>query len=78
MRHYGFLGNGQRAAKLTLCRALLALLGLVLTLAAAVGPAATSEPRRCPACGTGYLHRLEDLPPLPRGVRARPKGEDTS
>jgi Putative transposase/Transposase zinc-binding domain len=55
VRHYGLLANRWRRERLSVCRALLALAGLVACLAAAVTPAAPAEPRRCPACGAGVL-----------------------
>jgi hypothetical protein len=77
VRHYGFLVNGQRKVKLDLCRALLALLGLVLAVIA-VQPAAKSELRLCPECGVGHLHQVEEIPRPFCRVRAKPKGEDSS
>ncbi len=77
VRHYGLLANGRRQAKLSLARGLLALLALVLTVVA-VAPASTSERRRCPACGVGSLHRVEDLPLQPGSARVTPQGADTS
>jgi hypothetical protein len=51
IRHYGFLANGHRAAKLALCRELLAA-------ASIIEPATPTEPKeaasafdRCPCCG---------------------------
>jgi hypothetical protein len=51
-RHYGLLANGQRAARLRVCRHLL----LVATVAAGVPragqvPIAPAQPRCCPECG---------------------------
>ena len=63
VRHYGLLANGQRAKKLSVCRALLALQGLALDAAAVVEPAAEEEAGpRCPQCGEGHLHWVEDIP----------------
>jgi hypothetical protein len=68
IRHYGFLANGHRAAKLAQCRRLLA--------ASARPPLSSAADYReryrqltghsldiCPACGG----RMEPLGPLPRG-----------
>ena len=71
IRHYGFLANGHRTAKLTRCRQLLA----VSPPAEPPGPAADprDQPRqatetvtnRCPCCG-GPMIRLARLPrPMP-------------
>ncbi|WP_264210863.1 IS91 family transposase [Leisingera thetidis] len=51
IRHYGFLANGQRAARLTTCRALLA--AGTPEAADRVRPATSPEPvsRPCPCCG---------------------------
>ena len=51
IRHYGFLANGQRAARLTVCRALLA--DRVPETQTRAKPAAKTAPaaRPCPCCG---------------------------
>lgn len=51
IRHYGFLANGQRAARLAACRALLA--GRVPATTVRAGPAmkAPPVPHPCPCCG---------------------------
>jgi hypothetical protein len=72
VRHYGLLANGQREARLSLCRRLL----LVATVAAAVPGAGTVpvEPARarcCPECG-GTRLRYRELMPVPAGGDARP------
>jgi hypothetical protein len=70
IRHYGFLANGQRAAKLALCRQLLA----VPPAAPTATPVDYRERYRqltgrsleiCPGCGG----RMEPLGPLPRDNR---------
>jgi hypothetical protein len=72
VRHYGLLANGQREARLTICRRLLWL----ATVAAAVPSAATVpiEPavrRCCPLCGgTRLVYR--ELALAPAGSDARP------
>jgi hypothetical protein len=59
VRHYGLLANGQRHARLSVCRRLL----LVATVAAVVPgadlvPVAPAQPRCCPECGgTRLVHR---------------------
>jgi hypothetical protein len=63
VRHYGLLANGQRAARLTVCRRLL----LVATVAAAVPGAdlvliEPAQPRCCPECGSTRL-RYRELAP---------------
>jgi hypothetical protein len=66
IRHYGLLANGQRAARLSVCRRLL----LVATVAAAVPstdtlPIAPAPPRCCPACGGTRLVYRELTPGEP-------------
>jgi hypothetical protein len=72
IRHYGFLANGHRAAKLALCRRLLDM-----------PPAADQDqdtplphrPERCPCCGGTMLV----IGILPRPMPARPSfWHDTS
>jgi hypothetical protein len=64
IRHYGFLANGHRAAKLALCRKLLAVPS---PAAASAGPAIPPPPvDDCPCCG-GVMIPLGMLPwPEPR------------
>lgn len=61
IRHYGFLANGHRAAKLALCRKLLA--------APAAEPAedasASYRHARCPCCGGAMITRAILAPTLP-------------
>jgi Putative transposase/Transposase zinc-binding domain len=73
IRHYGFLGNRHRRAKLTLCRR---LLGVALTLAAAVPSQGQSNYRDhyekltgqslsdCPVCHRGRMIVVAVLPAL--------------
>lgn len=72
IRHFGFLGNRYREAKLALCRQLLAV---------STAPAAQPEEkpdyrdlyekltgkslRDCPVCGRGRMVRIAILPPVP-------------
>ena len=54
IRHYGFLANGHRQAKLTLCRKLLA--GSSASPATGHDPAAPRHPLdRCPSCGGAMI-----------------------
>ncbi len=57
IRHFGFLANGQRAARLTTCRALLA--AGTPEAADRVRPATSPEPvsRPCPCCGRPMVTR---------------------
>jgi hypothetical protein len=76
IRHYGFLANRRRTAKLALCRRLLA--------STAAAPAGDREERQqlpgrafdlCPCCGG----RMEPIGPLPRSPPARsPAWHDSS
>jgi hypothetical protein len=74
IRHYGFLANGHRAAKLALCRKLLATRPII-------DPATRTEPKeaiiafdRCPCCGGAMVTLAVLLRPSPR----RPILQDTS
>jgi hypothetical protein len=51
IRHYGFLANGHRAAKLALCRTLLAVPAPVEPSGPAAPVTTTSLLDRCPCCG---------------------------
>jgi hypothetical protein len=66
IRHYGFLANGHRAAKLALCRELLAARPII-------EPATPTEPKqatiafdRCPCCGGAMITFATLLRPPPR------------
>jgi hypothetical protein len=83
IRHYGLLANRGRDARLDLCRALLALWGLVCGVAALLAPADDGGDGRdrCPACGSAHWQRLAELPRAPSGAGAPPEapvGPDTS
>jgi hypothetical protein len=68
IRHYGFLANGHRAAKLALCRKLLAVSTAQPALAAADDQGASNPFGRCPGCGGAMIF----LGPLPRPEIPRP------
>jgi hypothetical protein len=74
IRHYGFLANGQRAAKLALCRRLLDVAVADAPPDRATDDAALGEPARCPCCGGAMI--LTGL--LPRLLRERPRFRDDS
>ena len=70
IRHYGFLANRHRQAKVELCRKLLGV------CRASEDPAATETPppapppakdcrERCPLCGQGHMVIIEELKPVP-------------
>ena len=71
IRHYGFLGNRYRQAKLALCRQ---LLGMALTLATLASPQEQPDYRDlyekltgkslrdCPVCHQGHMVRVAILP----------------
>jgi hypothetical protein len=65
IRHYGFLANRQRAAKLALCRELLAT--PQPSPSAAEPPSVVRPVDHCPCCGGPML----PLPPLSRSPQAR-------
>ena len=72
IRHFGFLANGHRAARLALCRRLLAAPAAEegqqgAAVAPATPPAAASSPLGvCPCCGSLQVIRT----PLPRAPPA--------
>jgi hypothetical protein len=68
IRYYGFLANCHRAAKLTLCRQLLAtacshLLPQPADCRALLTALTSSNLRLCPQCGKAILIRLQFFPP---------------
>jgi len=73
IRHYGFLANGHRAAKLALCRSLLDT-ATVTSTPDAESRTSRQEPARCPCCG-GVMRLTGVLPPL---VPRRPRFWDDS
>lgn len=74
IRHYGFLANGHRAAKLTLCRRLLDAPPTEAPATEAQNEAAMSGSGRCPCCGGAMA--LTGI--LPRLLRKRPQLRDDS
>lgn len=75
IRHYGFLANSHRAAKLALCRKLLdAATTAGITVGDAEDKAAPRGPRRCPCCGSMMI--LTSV--LPRLMPQRPQFWDDS
>ena len=65
IRHYGFLANGHRAAKLALCRTLLDARPPNPATEPASSPVTTNLAHRCPCCG-GTMITLATLPSPPR------------
>jgi hypothetical protein len=61
IRHYGFLANGHRAAKLALCQTLLAVPPAPPALEPAANEATRSPFDRCPDCG-GAMFILDAMP----------------
>ena len=55
IRHYGFLANGQRAARLTVCRALLANLTQQTEIRSKPTKKAVPAARPCPCCGRSMV-----------------------
>jgi Putative transposase/Transposase zinc-binding domain len=74
IRHYGFLANGHRAAKLALCRKLLATAAPSQAAEPGIGRAVPAPHDRCPCCG-GTMIPLGTLPRLEPG---RPSVWDSS
>jgi hypothetical protein len=57
IRHYGFLANGLRAARLAACRALLANQATDAAVRAKPGTKAAAATRPCPCCGRPMVTR---------------------
>jgi len=74
IRHYGFLANGHRAAKLALCRRLLDAPATDTTVDVAADKTSPQRPRFCPCCGGAMM--LTGI--LPRLVCERPQLRDDS
>src|SRR5262249_7063203 len=69
IRHYGLLANGQREARLGVCRRLLLVEGVAAVLPSAdTLPIEPAQPRCCPECGGTRLgYRALARTPLPAG-----------
>jgi hypothetical protein len=74
IRHYGFLANGHRAAKLALCRRLLDAPATDVPADATEEKASVRGPAACPCCGSVMM--LTGL--LPHRVPERPRFRDDS
>jgi hypothetical protein len=78
IRHYGFLANRSRTKKLALCRTLITretathITGDSDATNVAIERYHHTTPHRCPACGKGYLIRVEILKPLRSAPEERP------
>jgi hypothetical protein len=77
IRYYGFLANCHRAAKLTLCRQLLAtacsqLLPQPADCRDFLAALIATNLRRCPQCGKATLIRLQSFPPCHGPLALRP------
>ena len=68
IRHYGFLANGHRAARLALCRKLLDVPASPLVIAPTAKVTCTLPLDRCPCCGGAMI----TLGTLPRPAPPRP------
>lgn len=73
VRHYGLLANRGREAKLAVCRRLLLVRAVAVTVVVGAG----SEPRGCAVCGEGWMLRVGLLSPA-EAVGASSRGEDSS
>ena len=66
IRHYGFLANGHRAAKLALCRKLLDVAPAEPDAEQARDIVPLRRPDRCPCCGGAMIILATLAPPQPR------------
>jgi hypothetical protein len=79
VRHYGLLANRHREQKLGVCRLLLVLLGVCLTLISSMSATAEAQQQRlCPECGQGQMVLVERLRPCAQGREDAPQKEDSS
>ena len=77
IRQFGFLANRARAKKLSLCRALLAVKQVHKETSkdlSSPGP----DPKKCPVCQSGYLHRVEIVLPVANNTPQRLWRQDSS
>jgi Putative transposase len=77
IRHFGFLANRARRAKLARCRALLAhppspAASAIESVAARMRRLTGIDIERCPVCQQGQLHVTEILPPMSPPTRCVP------
>jgi hypothetical protein len=79
IRHYGLLANRGRTERLALCRALLALWGLVQGVLGELSALATASgvSRTCPSCGAECWQRVAELARAPLDPAAQ-EWPDTS
>jgi hypothetical protein len=61
VRHYGLLANRNREQRLSLCRALLAVWGLFVSLGKGLNAESVAPRRGCPQCGSECLVVVEHL-----------------
>ena len=82
IRHFGFLANRKRKAKLALCRSLLPAPQMVIEASeSSPGPRDSSpdeQPRRCPVCKTGRLTIIQVLTVAACAYLPAPMIADTS
>src|SRR5260370_24769638 len=83
IRHFGFLANRNRKEKLPVCRSLLGAPQIVIEASAdssGGGDSTTEEElfRRCPACKTGRLIRIQVLTAAACACLPAPTIADTS
>jgi hypothetical protein len=62
IRHYGLLANRGRTERLTVCRALLAVVQVVVRILSGAGGAAAGGKPICPVCGSAAWGRVAELP----------------
>jgi hypothetical protein len=74
VRHYGLLANGQRQARLIVCRRLLLAAGVPAAVPSAdTVPVQPAQPRCCPGCGgTRLVYRELARAPVPATGEPRP------
>jgi hypothetical protein len=81
VRHYGLLANRDREQRLALCRALLALWGLFVSLGKGLSAEAVVPRRGCPHCGSECLSVVACLEPCAGAASPElppPASSDTS
>ena len=78
VRHYGFLANRSRKARLNLCRTVLAVPVADPAVASAAPTRGDDEVLRCSACHVGRLRFVVLLPPGTSLVACSVSAHDTS